>query len=140
MIASDVGTFDSILNLSDKDLDALERSGLLGSNVPTVEMTESASSYDRRFRMRHRAKNLARVGLRDGDEAKQREAIRLFLLARLPVVRAHPFAVADDLRLPRELVTEQMRGYVEAGWIDPRTGDANLIDVLGEATLDVWLT
>lgn len=129
-----------MLNLSDEALNDLERAGLLGSRAPTVEMTESASSYDRRFRMRNRAKNLARVGLRDGDEAKQREAVRLFLLARLPVVRAHAFALADDLHLPRELVAEQMRGYVDAGWIDPRTGDANLIDVLGEATLDVWLT
>ncbi|MGW6006209.1 hypothetical protein ACWFNS_04730 [Oerskovia enterophila] len=140
MILSDAGTFNALLSESNKDLDELERAGLLGNRVPIVEMTESASPYGRRFRLRQRAKNLARTGVRGGHEDRMREAVRLDLLRRLPVIRAHPFAVAEDLYLPRDFVVAEYATYRDSGWTDVRTGNDHLLDPLGEATLDAWLT
>lgn len=130
----------STISLSMLELDELERQGLLGNRVPIIEITESASSYDRRFRMRHRARALARTGWRDGHEDRMREAVRLDLLRRLPVIRAHPFAVAEELYLPRDFVVTEYASYRDSGWTDVRTGNDHLLDPLGEALLDVYGT
>lgn len=140
MITSDAGTFiGPILNESDDALDALEREGVLGSNVPPIEITPDAFPYQRRFEMRRRASNLARTGMRDDIPTRVREAVRLHVLAKLPIVRAHPTQVAEDLRLPPELVAEMFADWAKVGWVN-ETGNERTIDPLGEATLEAWLT
>ena len=128
-----------ILGLSAEYLDDLEREGVLGSNVPTVEPTIHSEWHRRRFELRHRAMRIARDARRDDDEHRMREAQRLYLLSRMPVWGVHADTMADDLRITRAEAVAFIADQVATGWL-ALTDSPHRVDPLGPASLDVLFT
>jgi len=130
LIDPHAGPVGFILGGTDERLDELEREGVLGNNVPKAEPTPEAEPHLLRFRMRNRAERLSR----EGDH---REAVRRWVLSRVPVIRAHPKEVAESLRIPEVEVHALFAEWAETGWTAP-TNVTFAIDPLGEATRDAW--
>ncbi len=139
MIDPHAGPIGFILGTTDERLDDLEREGVLGSEVPEVEPTIDSEWHRRRFELHHRAQRIARAARRDDDENRQREAMRLYVLSKMPVWSVSARSMAHDLRCTEAEASAFIAYQIGAGWLAP-TGSLNTLDGLGPATVDVLLT
>src|SRR5690606_28488918 len=120
----------SLLNLNDEALDDLERAGLLGNEVPEIALTIDAEWHRRRFKLRHRAQRMAKAARLDADETRQREAMRLYLLSKIPTWGVSARSMAYDLRCTEAEARVFIADQVGAGWLAP-TDSPNTLDGLG---------
>ncbi|MFB7889298.1 hypothetical protein ACFCZ3_14760 [Cellulosimicrobium cellulans] len=137
--AGPIGTDGSVFGNSDEVVCELEKSGQLGSVVPRAEPTIDSEWHRRRFELHHRAQRIARAARRDDDENRQREAMRLYVLSKMPTWGVSARSMAHDLQCTEAEARAFIADQIGAGWLAP-TGSLNTLDGLGPATVDILLT